>query len=246
MKVLVLSTVRTRSSYLLDCISKFYKLENLYEHYTTIQFEAKTFNKFQDIVENKTKIIMDQSEVGVKIHPTNFINMYKYHQNVDYEGPWNVNSIDDFIPVTKFQIDQYDKIFILTRTNFIDLYCSWITGLKSNKLLYTQLEKNLIDKNSEPFSIKLHKKIAKILLFDVWFLDNCMNYLPIDESKVIRLDYNNVKDYTNNNFPNIRSKYLETNFDYQKLITNYNEIEKGLIECQKEFSDEFNHRLFSK
>lgn len=246
MKVLVLSTVRTRSSYLLDCICKFYKLENLYEHYAEIQFTASTFDQFQNIVENKTQTVVEKNNVGVKIHPTNFINMYKYHRNIEYNGPWNINSIDDFIPIHKFQIGQYDKIIILNRKNFTDLYCSWITGQKSNKLLYTQLEKNLIEKNSKPFSIKLHKKIAKILLFDIWFLENCMDYLSIENSKIVQLDYNNVKDYTNKNFPNITSKYIETHFNYEELITNYDEIKKGLVDCQKEFLEEFNQQLFSK
>lgn len=246
MKVLVLSTVRTRSSYLLDCICKFYKLENLYEHYTKIQFEANTFIDFQNIVENKTRIITDKNNVGVKIHPTNFINMYKYHQNIEYDGPWNINSIDDCIPVNKFELSQYDKIFILSRKNFTDLYCSWITGQKTNKLLYTHLERNLIGKYSKPFSIKLHKKIAKILLFDNWFLKNCVNYLKTDNSKIIHLEYDKVKDFTKENFSNTSSKYIETNFNYQTLITNYNDIEQGLIEIQQEFLQEFNSNLFSQ
>ncbi len=252
MKVLVLSTVRTRSSYLLDCLCKYYNLNNFYEHYAQLQFDVKRvastdlFAKYQELIRSKTEQINVVDNVGVKIHPTNFINVFKYHHDDSYQGPWNINSINDFVNIDYYNFQQYDKVFILTRKNFIDLYCSWITGQKLNKLLYTKLERNLIEKNKTNYNIKLHPKIAKILLFDSWFLDNVKDYLNIDNNKITNLDYDTATDFVSKNFTNVSSQYLDTQFNYRELITNYQEIQEGLLQIQTEFQNEFEGKLFSE
>ena len=256
MRVLILSTVRTRSSFFIDTVSKYYNLENLYEYYGHLDFEVlgKTFykkeeilwNKLKEITLEKTKLIDSKDNYAIKVHPNNFINVFKYHHNYGYKGSWNMNDKDDIMPLSYLKLDSYDKIYYLTRNNFTDLYCSWMHGMSREKLLYTEEDKALMNVHRSTMNINLDERIAKILLFDLIILDKLYEKFQKQNKDIIKLDYEETVPYTQKMFTGIESKYVDTKFDYKSLVKNYDQLSDQLNNVKEQLVKEINWDLFSE
>lgn len=201
------------------------------------------FDKFKKHTVDYSNQLKRKDNFCLKIHPVSTLNIFKYHHNHTYHGLWNINSVDDFVPLNCFNLGMYDKIFILTRKNYIDLYCSWMHGNSISKLLYGKNESKIRDLHNKPHKIAWDEKIAKILQYDLLFLDLIKNHLPTKD--ITCLDYDDAVNFVKNNLDNIESKYVDAEFEYKTLITNYDEISEKLRKVEREFPKEFNIELLS-
>jgi hypothetical protein len=240
MKILLLCLPRTRSSCMQDVLSKAYNLNNLQEPYNMVEVETKKklFFHQHDVIwplyKNRvlqiTEEIHQQDNLIVKIFPditTNYLSYINHAYKEDFKLEENeILDIDDFC-----KISQYDKIYVLTRNNITDLYCSYRYGLNFKKLQYldTKYDKGLSNMRSKQKIILPYED--KFMALDILqYLIFQYHLKKIEEKNIefIQLEYNDVPNYLQTNFSDIQTSYLETNFDYQSLIKNYHDIDSKL------------------
>lgn len=244
MKVLILGTVRSRSSFLIDVICKHYNLQNLFEAYRHIedQVSKKVLFKYPDklwplyIKETieYTNTLKEKDNFAIKIFPGQWLNCWKYNYHHVKNVDWNLLPSDIMDIKITHNIEMYDKIFILKRSNVVDYFCSYISARSRHRFLYNQNDTHIVN---------LYKKNAKHLVYDENQLkisiieklgiDYISDLLRKENIKFTELEYDDVPAYVSNNFPNITSELIDPGFNYQELILNYDQIKNDLEKTKK-------------
>lgn len=243
MKILIFGTVRTRSSYLLDVLSQYHNLTNLFEPYA---IEVKVSNKllfrrpdqawikYKEELNSITKNISSDDNFGLKIFPSNTFNFWKYNFVYNKTLDWNITKNDLLDVESTYNLSMYDQIFVLHRENFADLVCSYFHAW-STQFLYKKNEKILVQTN-KPKQKRLqfnYNKLKTIIIEDLIFQHHVINLQKTNLS-LIKLEYNNVPTYVKENYKNITSNLLESNYDYKNTISNYDEILENIQKIKTE------------
>ncbi len=240
MKCLIFCLPRTRSSLIQDVVSKAYNLQDLQEPYNLVEVQAKQkllFHKNEIIWQNyKNKVleitqqIHDQNDLVVKIFTDTNVNYLRHMQNILNDN--FVIEKDDILDLETYcQISKYDKIFVLTRKNLADLFCSYRYGKNLGKLQYnnTTYDQALINvRGQQKVRLAYEEKILATDVLQAVIFQRQIKKLEKNNIDFIQLDYDAVPNYICENYPNITSKYIETNFDYKMLVKNYEEIESKI------------------
>lgn len=248
MKIAVISMTRTRSSYLLDVLAKNYQIPNLYEYYKTINpdtFKTKcigvsskeVWDRYRkQTLETTDKLFLENSSFVVKIFPITVLNYFSNQQGY---------SKDDVLDLIKFyKINEYDRVFLLTRNNITDLVCSHLYAMQTQFLFskddlakieyFNPSRKKKVSLSNQDLKF-FHSRIDQHL-----FLEHVHLYLEKHKIAYTKLDYDNIKGYAKENFPTIQSDLVESNFNYSKYLSNYKDIEKqieSLLDQRKKLTD---------
>lgn len=244
MKVVVLGMLRTRSSFLLSTICNNYNLQDKWEPYEklTRDVTGANFNKSPDnlwlrykekTIEFTSKL-MSENNFGLKLFSHGFFNSYKIENCICKNQQIRLDSSDMLDLEKHLQISNYNKVFFLTRNNYVDNICSYLFGLNT-KMLFEKEQALLINFYNKPILInydKLHfqSMIIKQMLMRV-FEGKIIEY----KIPYTKLDYQEVPHYITSNFPNTETDFIETKFDYKKLIKNYDQIINEIEEQKEKF-----------
>lgn len=235
MKILVLCTPRTRSTVLLDTLSKHYKLENKGEtlHFSIgkVQNTVKNpnlneayYNHFLTIFKKDVEINFQQNNFIAKLFP----NMLVYSDHLlDDPNIYNVQMITNL--KYYLNIHKYNKIFYLNR-NITDTICSWYFAdltnyfnFKSFETLQEQLSK------TTKFSIELNSDL-KFFIYECSLLYQIKKYLINNKIEFTYLDFQDIPNFLSTNYPNVEPTTIDSKIDYSQLVLNYKELDE---KCQK-------------
>ena len=207
MKVCIIGFARSRSSILLETISHFYKIPILGEDINELTQDLNTppsSNPYKLLLTNCFR----KTDGVIRLHPFQILEMPKKDVCADFD---------------LFKFEQYDKIYFTYRESISDLIASELVARMLKKYTYKSKEDLVtnipsITINSETSGViieHLHYENAVIKLRE-YFKDRGIEYQD--------LFYNDIPKYLFNNFPEAWTSHVETNYDYRKIISNYEDI----------------------
>lgn len=239
MNILLLCLPRTRSSLLQDILSQHYQLENVWEPYKPAEFICKNVlfdkpelmnDKFIKAIKNISKKLEQKNNFIAKIFPMQTYNsmLYLYSQKYQF-GKNDILDLED-----TYNISRYDIIYILKRKNLVDCIVSFYFAHYHSQFVFTTQNKSMIEVYKPKNKIKLNIPLEAIRsgVIDYFVLEYHKNWLEKNNRKVINLDYDEIPNYIHDNFPKLKSRHIETNYNYKEFIINYDEI-LGQIESTK-------------
>jgi len=253
MKVVILGTFRTRSSYLLDTICNHYKLAFKFEPYDDLTHEvyetsfkklpAENWKRYAEQVNLLSDQLITESNYGLKIFSNAYFNSFIIDSTLSKKKIPTLLKTDKLDFISNFKLHHYDQIYFVNRKSCIDNAISYVYGTHTS-LLYSERERKLVNHyKNKP--IKLHydhftiqTMVLKWLLMDIYEKDLQKTKLPY-----IKLDYDEIPSYVGKNFPNTTSQFIDTELDYANLVSNYHQFVDGvekaigeLKDCYKELS----------
>lgn len=226
MKILLYGVPRTRSSYLQDILAQNFSINNKGEPYN-LSFSSvwdKTLFKKSDFLWknwqkdfwNVTSNLENEKDFIAKIFVAHSYNTYKNLENKKLEPT-------DFIDIQKVFLS-YDKVYILCRNNLVDNICSWYYAIENN--LFYNLEKTIpfINHNkTKKIKINYINKDLRCFIIDNFILkyqiDNCLKGVNYEI-----IDYQDIPKYVETNFSNRSSIFIDANYQYDKIISNYEQL----------------------
>lgn len=229
MKVAIIGLPRSKTSYLIDIVSKQFNLDNKFEElikYQSIILNTKIFHPNSNFQWERYKInlatnfnkLTNENNYAIKIFPSLFINHLSY-KNIQYNFADTYFDIKNFINDLSFiNLNLYDKIYIIDRSNLTDLVLSWLLGHYNEQFLH--LKDFTIKKFNILHDIRLedsfNKFAAYIMLTQSFFITKLKDYLDNMDIKYENLNYDNVEAYVNNQQWNVQSMFIKTNFNYSE------------------------------
>lgn len=244
MRIAIFTMTRTRSSFLLDTLCQYYKIQNHFEYYNNT-YSSETFNsfykirskmifeKFSSTKKQETKDLFTWPSFGIKIFPHNFVGFIR--ENSSFQP--NKKTYPLFIKenvldlIEYFNLDQYDKIYILNRKEVVDNIISQLYALQIGKFLLTTSDKhrsNQLKPNGELYLTTNNNYVHRSRIYCHLFLKYLPRYFDKLNIRYKELDYDDVPLYIEKNYPSIKSQFVDTEFDYKNGITNYSEIKKEI------------------
>lgn len=215
MRTCIIAQPRTRSNYMIFRASNWYQ-----KHYNSkvpIEPYADIWSTpvgSWDLVSKITAEIFLNPSFAIKIQTTDLAaqdNSYIYFH--------------------RYNLLEYDSIFLLHRSNVIDQISSLVVAYETKSYIHT--EKPSASNFVITFDLDKHYFLIPMILEDYTKLTLIKEYLKQNQKSFISLDYDEVVNYTNENFPNVTVDCVETGFDYKNMISNY-EFLKELIETHFE------------
>ncbi len=208
MKICLVGQPRSRSNYLLDCLSSHYQVECLGEPYQTLFEQPKITKEYNDRVRELSKDIHEKHKsFSVKIQTTNMA--------------FNATSLLD---LEQFLFDSFDLIYLTYRKNIVDQICSVLLALKYD--IFTWLEPPNPAAYSCVFDPTTEWYILNSTHFDMIKIKFLELYLQSQGLKYTKLEYNDIPRYVTEKLHKGRSDKSETGFDYQKIFENYALLEQ--------------------
>lgn len=238
MKILIYGLPRTRSTYLSDILRRHYTLNNYFEPYHTeitdpidkIYYRNQLNEKWQTYLnscQDVTNKLKSEDNFILKIFPQAIYNVL---------GLQNNNfclSQSDLLPFIKFyNIGMYDQIYVTSRENKIDWLCSLLHAKNNNTFLFTNINKA---KFYAPKNIKLeYNNTLQIFAFNELLYEYGLKILKRHMTNIIELEYNEIPNYVADEFPNIKSDFIDPNYNYKNNIINYEEIKLDYEKVKKD------------
>jgi uncharacterized short protein YbdD (DUF466 family) len=219
MKTCIIAPPRTRSNYMIFQLSNWYQ-----KHYNSkvpIEPYADIWSTplaSWDLVSKITAEIFSNPSFVIKIQTT----------DLAVQG-------SPYIYFHKYNLLEYDSIFLLHRSNIIDQISSLVVAYEKRAYIHT--EKPSSGNFVVTFDLDKHYFLIPMILEDYMKLTFIKKYLKQNQKSFIPLDYDEVVDYTRENFPDVTVDCVETGFDYKNMISNY-EVLKELIET---YFENFNY-----
>lgn len=234
MKVLVISLPRSRSTNFCCTLSENYSLVNLQEGYT-MALKSKNLVNFyllnhtNIIYKNYTNTILQNEKFIIKLLPRSLI--IKKNNQLD-----NVEIMNNLSENLKPQ--NFNKIFILNKSNLIDNLCSLLYVTTTNVWHVYQTDDIINRELIFNFDYRLFSSTATIVLEKI-LLEKIEMYLNTKNINYEKLIDDNISDYLSKlRKPNFISE-IPTNRDYKKLIKNYNQIHEYASMMYEEYSKKF-------
>jgi hypothetical protein len=239
MKVGIISNQRTRSSYILDCLTKQHSLFNFGEKLFNDQvvlFRTKLFsaNKENNIHWTKYKqnlpqmidTVFEADRFAVKIFPAQLMNLKAKTDLPDAASRDNffLDPENIILDIGQLRFDRYDTLYLLDR-DITDACCSFVYASMTNQWLFFDKAKadsvrRPVTCNLSPldyFSLDLHLiSLLMIPYFESYLTENNIAY-----TKVM---FDDIPDFVKNACPEVKSGYVDAEFDYRELMTNYAEV----------------------
>jgi hypothetical protein len=252
MRILLLSMARTRSSVLIDALSKKYQVPNLYEKYSEcgpdtvsklVLFKKpeNLWQKFKTETRKKTDEFMLQDSFAIKLFVGNILNDYQVNPKYNKNPNWSITN-DSFLDLeTYFDVSKYDQIYILNRENITDVLCSYWHALNKN-LFLTDNEKvaaKLTPKGVININDNVRLYFIKTYIIYKKYLNDVADYLDNKNIKYTKLDYDDVPNYLKENFTDIKLSTIDTNYDYKNSFENYKAFQQEVDLLEKEMNYEY-------
>lgn len=246
MKIIILAHLRTRSSFLLSALCNRFALENKWEPYEAIfrNVTNRGFRKEPEIIwpiyqEETTKFtaeLMEQDNFVVKLFSHAFFNSNIIEWACMKNKPFNLEKNDILDLENNFQISNYDKIYFLTRHDYINNVCSYLFGNAITKLLWFEKEKNAIKMYDRPMFLHYDKLSLQSMV-----IKNML--MPVYEQKLIdtklpytKLDYEDIPNYVETELLGAKSDFVESKYNYKNLIKNYDQLVNEIEEQRLRFT----------
>jgi len=255
MKILIVSRLRTRSTFLLDNLCANYNIQNHNENYFDIDTKffgamrhslkvgnKKSFDKNWADYQLNFKYITDknfETHFGVKLFTKMLHSEPLVLKDKDFS---NLQIITDL--TTYANIRQYDQIYYLTR-DFFPSICSYIYSLETKNAIY---RKNSIRKvKLKSFTVNEYwLPFINSYILDIILQEKIFDFLSTEQIPYIKLDYNDIPSYVSNNLNGVVvNPSIDTQFDYKVLIKNYDELENYCNQTYEKIYENFSHIKFT-
>lgn len=233
--------MRTRSSYLLSSLISAYNLTSKWEpyddlqndiYYTTLKKDPKDlWSKYITASKSLTSDLVKTDNFILKLHSHAFFNCYKILDACRKNNLFRLDSSDSLELKDHIDISQYDKIYFLTRQDYISNICSYLFGTIKHKLYLGDMHK-IIPHHNKPITLSYNMYELQTLLIQNMLLPVFEKRLIETNLKYTKLDYNDVPAYIDTQYPDTTSSYTETKFNYKNLLRNYDQI-VNVIEEEK-------------
>lgn len=210
MKICIIAFARTRSSMLLETISLFYNIPILGEKINELAFKGPLVpSDYKSIILNDSLV----NEGVLRLHPRHF-----YPRKILQYSEDDRNAEFDL-----FNFKQYDQVYVLYREPVSDVLASYFVAEKLATFTYQANVKPF--KNIDPMEITLesHNHIKSHIYSEKLVL-KLKEYFTINNIEYKDLFYNDIPEFCKHNYPGAKTFHIETNYDYQKIIKNYDDI----------------------
>jgi phosphoenolpyruvate synthase/pyruvate phosphate dikinase len=189
---------------LLETISIFYNIPIIGEN----------INDLNNMLVNPSNLIYKEA---LAHNETIKDSVIRYHPLQLLERPYvEINS-----DLNLFNFKQYDKIYFTFR-NPVDAIASEFVAETVNRWTYKSKE-DLI--NIKPISLNEdYHKVIKEHIYSERLVKKIKEYFIINDIKSIDIFYEDIPQYLIDNFPGANTFHIETNYDYRKILSNYNDI----------------------
>lgn len=205
MKICIIGMPRSRSSLLLETLSNFYNIPILGKEINLLQ------TRYGEEYIERLKTLLDlysSSESGIiRLHPLQLIAY----------GPFRILNLD------WFNFFQYDKIFSTIRYSIPDNIASNFVASKLNTYTYQHPDKPFTKVGPYIFTEK-DKHHIRDYIQSTHVLEELNSYFIKNNLGKTTLEYNEIPFYIRKNYPNTWVSHVETEYQYNKIITNYDEI----------------------
>jgi hypothetical protein len=255
MKILIVSRLRTRSTFLLEHLCAHYNIQNHNENYFDIGSKffgamnaslklnnRKSFEKNWLDYQLNFKYITDknfETDFGVKLFTKMIHSKSLVLKDVDFP---NLQIITDL--TTYANIRQYDQIYYLSRENFPSI-CSYIYSLEIKNAIYRE---NGIHKiKQKTFTVDEYwLPFIDSYILDIILQEKILDFLSTEDIPYIKLDYDDIPSYVSNNLNGVvANPSIDPQFDYKVLIKNYDELENYCNQTYEKIYDKFSHVKFT-
>jgi hypothetical protein len=227
LKVAIIGLPRSKSSYLIDIVSRQFKLDNKFEElikYQSLILNTKVFHPDSNFQWERYKInlgknfqkISSESNYAIKIFPSLFINHLSY-KNIHYNFADNYFAKENFINDLGFiNLELYNQIYIIDRHNLTDLVISWLLGHYNDQFLH--LQDFTIKKFNLLHNLNLEDAFIKFAIYVMMtqkvFIDKIKQFLNRFNVRYVDLNYDNVEQYIDSKGWNSTSMFIKTYFNY--------------------------------
>lgn len=198
MRILLLSLPRSRSNFLTEAFAESYGFPNLREPYINLEPDDLDYYK-------KVKLVTDDL---LKIQ--DFVCKLQ-SSNIDYP----------LFTYNEFQFNMYNEIYITARKNITEQIASLLVAKSNNVWIhYTEYPASIV------FDKTKHMKLLTEIEIDIKKLIILKNQLIKDNIKVKTLYYEIIDDWAKDHLNNPKTEFEKSDYDYKKIISNYNELEE--------------------
>jgi len=248
MRILLFAMARSRSTFLSDIIAQHYEYNNLFEPYHgsltgiinqkfNIHQRKERWEAYLEAAKTTTKKLSERDNFIVKLFPDVLYDFYKYGENsISRYYKKNMDKLDCLPILEHYNIEMYDLMYATYRSNKIDNACSYLTASKHNEFLFYSKQQA---KFYAPKKIKLnyYDWMIEHLAFNDFYYYLNLEILKKFNPNIICLDYDEIPDYVNKNFPHIKSSLVDAKYDYKNNILNYDEIAYDYMAARKEIEE---------
>jgi hypothetical protein len=210
MKICIIAFARTRSSMLLETISLFYNIPILGQEINELAFKGPLIpSSYKSIILNDSLV----KDGVLRLHPLHF----HPERILQYSEEERTAEFD------LFNFKQYDQVYVVYREPVSDLIASFLVAEKLATFTYQHNIKPF--KNIEPIEITPESyKHIKGHIHSENFVRKLKEYFTINNIKYKDLFYDDIPKFCKKNYPGGKTFHLETNYNYKKIIKNYDEI----------------------
>ena len=206
MKVLLIAQPRSRSMWLVSLLASHYQLKNLKEPYG-LQYD---FAQDQNNVDQWFRSVLSiNSDLTLKRDFVAKLQTNNLYWGSSWQGP------------SLFNVEQYDKIFVLSRDNVADAVCSMDLAIQLKKWHHLETPADI---PARQFSIIDNEDLLLDTVRAHESLLRTRDYLDKNNIEYTNLTFDTLKDWVDLNLSNVSSHLVESNFDYAKIYTNYNDV----------------------
>lgn len=256
MKICNIGYARTRTSLLTTKIVNYYKKIVDHDEYYRL---AKDYTYVE---QRKIQLSLDKDRTKLEIYKQHILNCTeKFFADESFViklWPIWFNATFDFtnsqLMITDltnfFRIKDYDKIIVTTR-NPVDALCSYDIarkyGYTSHNSARIKYKRELIQRRVK-YNFFKFDQIHKSYLLEILVIKQILKYLNNNNIPYTHLDYKDVPNYVDINFPNpeeyIQPLPLEIGLDYKEVISNFNEVEDLVAKYTDEYQNFINNIEF--
>ena len=207
MKLLVIAQPRSRSMWLVSMLASFYNLKNLKEPYG-LQYD---FAQDQNNIDQWFKSVLSiNANLALKDNYVAKLQTNNLYSGSSWQGP------------TLFNVNKYDKIFVLSRDNIADAVCSMHLAVDLQRWHFLDTPAEIATRafnivNNEDLLLDTTRAHEALLRTKRYLNDNNIEYTD--------LSFDTLKEWVDTNLPNASSHLAESNFDYTKIYTNYIDVD---------------------
>ena len=214
MKYCMISLPRSRSSVLLETISMFYGIKILGEEIGKIYIRNN-----EEYLRTLKKMLKKNSRAPkgvIRLHPLQMCSRTREQAKSQ--------KIDAFtlLDFKYYNFEQYNKIYFTYRESIEDNIASNFIAHRFEKYTY-KVGSKLITDTTVTFSKSDHWHVIDYI-HSIKIMELLKKYLLENSISYQELYYNDIPDYLRRNFPQVKSSHIETNYDYRKMISNYDDI----------------------
>jgi hypothetical protein len=204
MKILVIGEMRSRSNWFMEVLGSHLHLKNLSDPYGVLHNKAKDLNKWIETVKSITRVIHRNDNFIAKVETT---EMY----------------LGDYISLSYFSPELYDRIYVIKRDNLTDIYCSLHLVSEANQWHYRgdEIPKEFVSITVDPNKNKELLNLIRVIKIG---FDRAIDYLDQHHLAYEMLEYNDIGAWLASNAENGTTDLIQPGYDYKQIFTNYDEI----------------------